>query len=305
MTATVFSSPRPLPIGQFLCSVGLVIQEDVDAATRAQQDTGEGLVVTLVRQNALDVKDAAVTLMVQKGLRDVLARHGAPDTPAAGLPLPDCLRLGEILLARGEVLREDIERALQRCKETARRLGDVLVSMGAITARCLAGALHLQKRLVMAALLAGVGFATALAPVPAEAATASATAKMQISVTIQKSAKVKVKHHPHSFQISREDIARGYVDLTQHSLLEIQSNSRDGFALEFHSTDTDGVIRELNVRAGAKDMRMDAAGGMLILPGVNQPGVPQIAELSYRVYLTQGALPGTYAWPFRLAAMAV
>jgi len=165
--------------------------------------------------------------------------------------------------------------------------------------------LRLQRGLLAAVMAAGLGFAIALAPVQAEAAGGGSGAKLHISVNVQKSARVSVISQPERLQITHEDIARGYVDQPQHSLLAIRSNSTDGFALEFHGVDASGAIREVEVSGGGREMRMGAGGGVMMLAGVNQPGVTQSVDLAYRVHLTSSAQPGTYAWPIRLTALAV
>jgi len=305
MKTAELSPCQPLPIGAFLCSAGLVSPQHVEEAVRIQRATGEKLGAALVRRGALDAKDAQAALMVQERLRASLVAGGASGASAQSRPLPECLRLGELLVARGEVLRAELDRALQQQAQSAHKLGDVLVRMGAITAAQLAKALHLQTSLLAAVLAAGLGFAIALAPVQAEAAGGGSGAKLHISVNIQKSARVSVISHPDRLQITHEDIARGYVDLPQHSLLAIRSNSADGFALEFHGVDASGPIREVEVSGGGRAMRMGAGGGVMMLAGVNQPGVTQSVDLAYRVHLSRSAQPGTYAWPMTLTAMGV
>lgn len=305
MKSATIASSQVLPIGQFLRSAGLVSPEHVVEAVRVQRETGEKLGAALVRQGALDAKDAAAALMVQQGLRASLAANDASGEPGHSRPLPECLRLGELLVARGDVLRADLEQALKQQAQTAHKLGDLLLCMGAITAAQLAKVLRLQQGLLAAVLAAGLGFAIALAPAQAEAVGGGASAKMQISVTIQKSVRLSVKSNPETMQITAADVARGYLDLPQHSRLDIQSNSREGFALEFHGTDASGAIREVEVSGAGREARIGAAGGMMLLGSVSQPGVVQAIDLRYRVHLTQSAQPGTYAWPMKLTAMAV
>ena len=71
-TANIASS-QVLPIGELLRSAGLVSPAHVVEAVRIQRETGEKLGAALVRQGALDAKDAAAALMVQQGLRARLA----------------------------------------------------------------------------------------------------------------------------------------------------------------------------------------------------------------------------------------
>jgi len=53
----------------------------------------------------------------------------------SGLPVPGYLRLGEILLGRGKIEAEDLERALELQKERGDKLGKILVDMGLLAQR--------------------------------------------------------------------------------------------------------------------------------------------------------------------------
>ena len=105
---------------------------------------------------------------------------------------------------------------------------------------------------------------------------------------------MSVKSNPETMQITAADVALGYVDPPQHSRIDIQSNSSDAFALEFHGSDASGVIREVEVSGAGREARIGASGGVIMLACVSRPGVAQAIELRNRVHLTQNAQPGTY-----------
>ena len=253
----------------------------------------------------MDAKDLAAALAVQQSVRKALEAYApAPTAITLDSSQTQCLKIGELLIARNEVPREVVEEALRRQTGTDCRLGEMLVAMGAITAKQLGHVLALQKSLLQALMAFGVGIGTALAPINVAAAPAGG-ASMQVSVTIQKHAKIKVSSNPVSMQITQADIARGYVDLAERSSIDIQSNSRDSIVVEFQGRDASPIIREVQVREGSRMTSLSNAGGRMLLAGVAQPGIVRTVDLSYRVFLAADAQPGTYAWPITLTAMMV
>jgi len=72
-----------------------------------------------------------------------VAATSQPETSASS-PGPRYLRLGEILVERGKIDTEDLERALELQKERGDKLGKILVDMGLIAQRDMLGALSDQ-----------------------------------------------------------------------------------------------------------------------------------------------------------------
>jgi general secretion pathway protein E len=72
-----------------------------------------------------------------------VASTSQPET-ATSSAAPRYLRLGEILLGRGKIEAEDLERALELQKERGDKLGKILVDMGLIAQRDMLGALSDQ-----------------------------------------------------------------------------------------------------------------------------------------------------------------
>ncbi len=296
---------QQLPIGQLLLSAGLVSKENLEQALCAQIATGEMLGTTLIGQGVLQANDLAATLMVQQNVRKVLEAQAVARLPVTlDSSQTKCLRIGELLIARNEVQRADVEEALRRQVGTDHRVGALLVTMGAITATQLARVLLLQRSLLLALLALGIGVGAALAPINVAAAPLGGSA-MQVSVTIQKHAKIKVTGNPVSMQVTQADIARGYVDLAERSSVDIRSNSRDSIVLEFQGRDASPIIRDVQVREGGRTTSLNSAGARMLLPGAALPGVVRTVDLSYRVFLAADVQPGSYAWPITLTAMLI
>ena len=84
---------------------------------------------------------------------------------------PRYLRLGEILIERGKIEAEDLERALELQQERGDKLGKILVDMGLIAQRDVLAALSEQLGVplvtVDGAAALGAGNRRAVAPLPA------------------------------------------------------------------------------------------------------------------------------------------
>ena len=287
----------PLPLGTFLSSAGLVQPNQVEYALDLQRATGEKLGEVLVRQAAIDPKDIAAAVEVQQQVREHLTHDKGKSTHA----LPECLSVGELLVARGDVSRAVLNEALQSKPKDA-QLGEVLVRMGAVKPETLSHVLPLQKRLLSAVLCAGLGFAFAAQTAKAAAGGSS---RLLITATVAKSLQVVIKSQPAGFTLTEQDIARGYVDIAQASLLDIKTNSAEGVALEFHGVHHGGVIQHVQITGGASGFQMSASGGVMLLQGGWRPTVTRSFNLRYRWYLGPNAQPGTHDWPFSIVASAL
>jgi hypothetical protein len=277
----------------------LVPPDQVTYALDLQRATGELLGEVLVQQSALNPKDIAAIVEVQQQVRTHLSQEIGKVTHA----LPGCLRLGELLVARGDVSRELLNKALAQ-QQPNRLLGEVLLQMGAVSPDTLAHVLPLQKRLLSAVLCAGLGFAFAFAAQPAEAA-GSSTVRLMISATIPTTLQVTIKSHPAGFTVTEQDIAQGYVEVAQPSVFDVKTNSAEGIALEFHGVHNGGVILNVQITGGASGFQMPASGGVMLIQGGWRPTVTRSFNLRYRLNLGPDAIPGTHDWPFSMTATAL
>lgn len=104
----------------------------------------------LLRDLCLARATGRLVLARADGVQRVFLRNGAVVFAASSR---DCDRLGEVLLARGMITREQFEESLRQVLATGRRLGLVLVRTGAITARELFRGLHIQVREIVLSLV--------------------------------------------------------------------------------------------------------------------------------------------------------
>ncbi|MBM3271378.1 MAG: C39 family peptidase [Candidatus Sericytochromatia bacterium] len=133
---------KPL-IGQLLVAGGFISPEDLERGLARQAVRPGKLGETLVELGAATRMEVDAVLHLQ--------RRPARDARVL---------LGEILVATCVVSREQLDRALERQKEDARPLGDILVAAGHARPIQISAALAIQRKLVAASLVATLGAAS-------------------------------------------------------------------------------------------------------------------------------------------------
>lgn len=102
---------------------------------------------------------------------------------------------------------------------------------------------------------------------------------------VARSAKVTLRGQSPTVIVTREDVARGFVDLPAGPRLDVWSNSREGLAVEVVSAHP---LLGVELRGGHTSLVLPASVRSL--------------DLHYRLLLAPHALPGTYAWPVQIIA---
>jgi hypothetical protein len=269
-------------LGELLLEARRITPEVLDRALAEQRRTGEKIGEVLVRQGVLAKEELAAVLDFQ--------RHLGGEAPTSSR-----LRLGEILVATGQITREQLDRALVRQKITRKKIGEILVEDGDITPRQVARGLTIQKKLVTAALLATLAMATPAVAQPA----APSTAKLTVSATVLARSDLRILHQPPVLVVTNADIARGYVEVSDASRIEVRSNNRGGFLLVFEGLESpEPLIERVTVRGLASELEIGPGGGWVPQPFRDGPSR---MELRYRFTLHKNARPGTYAWPLSIS----
>lgn len=272
-------------LGEMLYKAGRLSHEQLDAAIEEQRRSGEPLGQILVQNGWLQLAELEAVLEFQ--------RRQAGDVPTTGP-----LKLGELLVATGQIKREQLAQSLFRQKISGKRLGEELIEAGHVLPHQIAGALHLQQKLVTAALVAILAISTATAPLTAAA---EGSARVGVSATVLKYTNVHVLKQPASVVITAGDTARGYVDVPAASQIEIDSNNPDGYMLVFESQSE--IVSQTRVQGLSGEVRLGPAGGMVMQATPGMGRVKNTVSLGFRFELDQNARPGIYAWPMQLSVM--
>ena len=127
------------PLGEQLVERGFIVRSELEAALAEQQRSGRKLGEVLVAAGALTGSQLTRVLVEQTGLRleDAAAETAPLEAPAEVEPWRP---LGRVLVARGAIAEAELEEALHVQRETGRRLGEILVERGYVTAQALVSA---------------------------------------------------------------------------------------------------------------------------------------------------------------------
>ncbi len=130
-------------IGSLFVERGLVSESQLLVALELQQETGQQLGQILVERFGVERSDLALVVA------EHWARMGQDEPQGANPRASESWRqLGEILVSRGFVTREQLVEALDRQRQTGERLGEALVGQGVLSKFELAGSLAEQASLV-------------------------------------------------------------------------------------------------------------------------------------------------------------
>ncbi|HKB79435.1 MAG TPA: hypothetical protein VKH35_06945 [Thermoanaerobaculia bacterium] len=129
-----------------------------------------------------------------------------------------------------------------------------------------------------------------LSAIPAFAGSSSAL--MSVSVEVIARTLLNVDTQPESVDITRVDLARGYLDIPQAVTFRVRSNAARGYELQFEPVAFPFTTAAVTVGAGVATIRSD--GAWLTEP--YQHGTTG-GTMSVRLWLAPGTQPGSYAWP--------
>ena len=122
-------------------------------------------------------------------------------------------------------------------------------------------------------------------------------ASINISVNVVANSVLRTMYQADQLQISRADIARGYVDAIAASHLSIRTNSRKGYLMKF--SPLLDIFESVEVSGLTTLARLGPDGGVVVQRGAFPPQVEQ--DLSYRFYLSALVQAGVYPWPLQLS----
>ena len=126
-----------------------------------------------------------------------------------------------------------------------------------------------------------------------------AYARFSVAAVVGPRATLAVRSQPAALVISAADVTRGYLDVTTPTEVEVQSNTVEGYVLEFVSG-LDGVTA-LDVDGLDQPVRLAGDGGSVVGHWSSAQRTAHMT-LHFRFTLSPSIRPGTYSWPLHLAA---
>ncbi|GMR05058.1 MAG: hypothetical protein BMS9Abin23_0987 [Thermodesulfobacteriota bacterium] len=99
--------------------------------------------------------------------------------------------------------------------------------------------------------------------------------------------------------ITGEDIKRGYVEVRNATLVEVRTNSREGYLITIEQSAL--LFKEIWVSDGSRTIILTGRSGLFHQPYSNSRGIDR-RSLSYRFVLPENIEAGTYPWPLLINA---
>lgn len=276
-------------LGELLLRAERIAPHQLDVALNEQKKTGEKLGDILFRMGLLTAKELNAVLAFQQN--QGIESRGS-----------ERLRLGELLVATRHISKEQLEDALVKQKISKKKIGEVLVEAGYIEPHHIEFGLNLQHKLVTAALIAALSFASTEGADIAHAAESTGASKARVTVTamVLAHSSIKFLYQAPELVVTNSDISRGYIEIPAASRIELKNNNPNGYMLVFEGTNGQvNLLKEINVQGLGRELQIDVHGGWIVLP--NEGLAPVTKELSYRFVLSENAQPGSYMWPLTLS----
>ena len=206
--------------------------------------------------------------------------------------------LGNILVANGQITRPQLEHALLQQTKSGRYLGEELIKAGHASSGQIENGLSMQRKLVAYALAVSVG----VSPIMATSADAAQTsAAMGVSVTVVAHAKMQTMFQETQLKITKDDIARGFVEAASASRFTVSSNSLSGYLLEFYPVGE--IFESVQIGGLGNPVHIGVDGGAIVQRGQLLANFSH--ELSFRFTLRPDVIPGNYPWPLQLSVRAL
>ena len=200
-------------------------------------------------------------------------------------------KLGEILVAQGQITQEQLESALASQRDSGRRLGEELIKAGYVKRAVVSRALRIQRRVTFAAMCSTLAVSTIV-----PSAEAAQRSEIAVSATVPAQAIGQIVQQPSEITITDTDVAQGYVDVPAGSQLRVTSNNPAGYVIDFFTRLP--IFRSVRVSNASGSADLGPEGGTIIERGQHGRNLP--LSLTYRFMLAASAQAGTYAWPLAM-----
>jgi hypothetical protein len=208
---------------------------------------------------------------------------------------PGEFKLGNILIAYGQITRGQLDETIEQQKHTTKKVGELLVERGYVQQKQVEQGLHLQQLLISAALGSTIVLSGA---VTSEAG--SSITSLTATATVKSTARMAVKHQTRQIVITDVDIAHGFLEVPAASRIEVKNSSLFGYIISFEALD--GPFSTIVVKGLGREMQLASGNSWLLRPYIRGT---EMLELTYRFILRDDARPGTYPWPLQMSVAAV
>lgn len=121
---------------------------------------------------------------------------------------------------------------------------------------------------------------------------------IMVSATVMAKVNQSVLHQESRITVTEADIKRGFIEIPSGTVLQVHTNSKNGYALIFEGESE--LFQEVWVMDKGRTIMLTPMGGLIHQPH-SGTGV-ETKELSYRFNLSKDIQPGSYPFPFKVKA---
>jgi hypothetical protein len=149
------------------------------------------------------------------------------------------------------------------------------------------------KKAVMAGVIGTIGLVSMASVVDA-----GNKASVQVTATVQPMISQIFVQQENALVITRENVKNGYVDVPAATVLQVRTNSRNGYYLTFELNGQ--IADEVWIMDGNKTTVL--TGGIGSVHQSSKGFSTHVKKVSYRFLLHPDTQPGLYAWPINVGA---
>jgi hypothetical protein len=126
----------------------------------------------------------------------------------------------------------------------------------------------------------------------------SGKATIMVSATVIGRISQSIIHQEPRINVTEGDIKKGFIEIASGTILQIKTNTRNGYALFFEGSNE--LFKEVMVMVNGRTVALSSNGGFVHQPysGSNI----EMKDLSYKLQLKEDIQPGIYPFPFRVKA---
>ena len=123
-------------------------------------------------------------------------------------------------------------------------------------------------------------------------------ATILVSATVMAKISQSTIHQESLINVTQGDLKKGFIEIPSGTILQIKTNSRNGYALFFECSNE--LFKEVMVTDKRRTVTLSPHGGFVHQPysGSNI----ELKDLSYKLQLKEYIQPGAYPFPFRVKA---
>ena len=149
------------------------------------------------------------------------------------------------------------------------------------------------KKAVMAGMIGAIGWMSI-----ASVAYAGNKTSVQVTATVQPMISQTFVQQESALVVTQENVKNGYVDVPAATVLQVRTNSRDGYFLTFELNGQ--IANEVWIMDGHKTTVLTGEIGAVHQSSSGHS--TQVKKVSYRFLLNPDTQPGIYTWPVHVTA---